>query len=67
LHARRTGGYRFVPNDEQRRFVGVMAAGRLTYDEIAQVIVNPVTKKSIDRNTLAKHFAEELRTGAGRS
>jgi hypothetical protein len=60
---RRTGGYKFEPTDEQRRFVGVMAAGRLTYDEIASVIVNPKTKKSIDRNTLTKAFAEELRTG----
>jgi hypothetical protein len=61
--ARRTGGYKFAPTDEQRRFVELMAAGRLTHDEISQCIINPATKKSIDRNTLCKHFGEELRTG----
>jgi hypothetical protein len=60
---RRRGGYKFAPTLEQRRFVGLMAAGRLNYDEMSQVIVNPVTGKSIDRNTLAKHFGEELRSG----
>jgi hypothetical protein len=60
---RKRGFPKFIPTAEQKRFVGLMAAGRLTYDEISSVIVNPVTGKSIDRNTLTKAFAEELRTG----
>lgn len=61
--ARRRGFPKFEPTPEQRRFVGVMAAGRLTYDEIASIITNPRTGKSIDRNTLTKWFTEELRSG----
>jgi hypothetical protein len=43
-----------VPTDEQRRFVAAMAGVKLTWDEMASLIINPTTNESISKRTLAK-------------
>lgn len=53
----------FEPTDEHRKHVETLAGYGLTHDQISKLIVNPQTGKPIDRNTLAKHFREELDKG----
>jgi DNA-binding XRE family transcriptional regulator len=52
----RIGRPSFKPRDEDRRFVKQMSALGLTHEEIATVI-------GINRDTLAKHFREEIDNG----
>jgi hypothetical protein len=56
----------FVPTDEQRPFVVGMAGMRLTWDEIAQLTINPTTGEPISKTTLAKVFKRELAVGRAR-
>ena len=53
----RKGRPSFQPTEEQRRMVEVMASGGIQQDAIASVL-------KIDRNTLAKHFKDELDNAA---
>lgn len=54
---------KFQPTDDQKRFVALMSAGKLTFDEMRSVILNPKTNKPITRDTLAKCFAPEISSG----
>ncbi len=56
----------FMPTKEQRNFVTVMINMNLTQEEIASLIINPHTDKSIDKHTLQKAFNGELATGRSR-
>lgn len=56
----------FRPIDAQRWQVECMVAYGLTLAEIAALILNPSTGKSISINTLRKHFASELDAGAAK-
>jgi len=51
------------PTDDQRRLVREMAVWGVPYQDIAQHIINPNTKKPIDRSTLTRNFREELDAG----
>lgn len=53
----------FVPTDEQRSKVEALYAYGAPQDDICEFIVNPNSGKSIKRDTLAKHFASELKLG----
>ncbi len=53
----------FEPNQEQRDLVLAMAGMRMTQDEMAMAIVDPRTRRHIDRATLAKVFPEEIEAG----
>jgi hypothetical protein len=53
----------FIPTIEQRNFVSAMAGFRMTWDEIAQLVINPRTERSISKETLGKVFANELAVG----
>lgn len=53
----------FEPTDEDRHLVRKLAGYGLTHDEISAVIINPQTDKSLDDDTLRKHFPDELREG----
>jgi hypothetical protein len=51
---------KFMPTDEQREQVALMAAGRFSQEEIACVIINPRTGRPINAKTLARIFKKEL-------
>lgn len=53
----------FVPTKEQRAWVLQMAGLKMSWDEIASLIVNPRTKQAISKETLGKAFAHELAIG----
>lgn len=53
----------FQPTEEQRRLVREVRAHNLSLDDIALLITNPSTGKSIDTDTLNKHFSQELALG----
>ena len=53
----------FEPTEQQRLFVAAMAGIRMTAREIALLVLNPRTNKSIDVDTLIKAFAYELEAG----
>ena len=53
----------FVPSAEQRAWVGHMVGMRMTWDEIASLIINPRTDAPISKETLGKAFAMELAAG----
>lgn len=48
------------PTDRERRMIVVMREIGKTHDEIAEIL-------AIDRNTLVKHFGDELEVGKGRA
>jgi len=48
------------PTDRERRMIVVMKEIGKTHDEIAEIL-------AIDRNTLVKHFGDELEVGKGRA
>lgn len=52
-----TGRPEFKPTDEQRRFVTLCTMGGINHEQIAKTI-------GISRNTLEKHFREELDNAA---
>src|SRR5262249_16167602 len=54
---------RFEPNEAQREAVSQMAAGGMTLDEIAALVINPATAKPVKRDTLTKAFVAELAAG----
>lgn len=54
---------RFVPTDEQRHVVGLLAGALLSHDMIAKLVLNPRTERAINVSTLQKHFRDELDTG----
>lgn len=54
----------FRATDEQRRTVRAMAGYGIPQDEIARVVINPATGRPITRKTMARHFGEEIATGA---
>lgn len=54
----------FVPTAEQRGVVRMMAGYGAKHADIAAVVVNKRTGKSISQTTLVKHFADELAIGA---
>jgi hypothetical protein len=54
---------RFIPTDQQRLFVSVMSAARMSLDSIARTIVHERTGRPISRHTLERAFKEELATG----
>lgn len=54
----------FVPTEEQRTVVKMLAAIMTPQPEIAKAIINPETKKPISPVTLRTHFPEELENGA---
>jgi hypothetical protein len=56
------GRHRFEPTNEQRAFVSTMAGFRMTLPEIASLIIDPHTNKSISRITLIRKFHTELHT-----
>jgi hypothetical protein len=56
------GRHRFEPTKEQRDFVSAMAGFRMTLPEIASLIIDPQTGKSISRVTLIRKFQHELHT-----
>lgn len=56
---------RFVPTDDQRRFVSAMA-GLMTWNEIASIVINPRTSKPISKETLQRAFADELKVATAR-
>lgn len=51
------GRHQFQPTNEQREQCAILAAGRMSEDDIAAAF-------GISRPTLRKHFAHELTTGA---
>ncbi len=59
-----TGRASFCATEEQRRTVRAMAGYGIPQDEIARVVINPATGRSITRKTLARHCADEIATGA---
>jgi hypothetical protein len=56
----------FKPTAQQRAFVASMAGFRMTWDEIAAVIIDERRNKPISRITLARHFKDELAQGKPR-
>jgi hypothetical protein len=54
----------FSATEEQRRTVRAMAGYGIPQDEIARVVINPATGRPITRKTLARHFGDEIATGA---
>jgi hypothetical protein len=54
---------RFVPTQEQRSIVQLLAGYAIPHDEIAKAIRNPATKRSISTSTLARCFEHELEVG----
>ena len=53
----------FEPTDEQRKNVEAMTGFGIPQEEIAALIENPQTGKPITKNTLCRHFRQELDTG----
>lgn len=53
----------FEPTDEDRQFVTKAVGYGLTYEQVASLITNPQTGNPLNRETLAKHFPEELEAG----
>lgn len=53
----------FVPSEAQRRVVEKAAANGVGVYEIAQIIINPVTGRSVNQKTLRKHMRQELMRG----
>jgi hypothetical protein len=51
---------KFEPTDEQRGDVALMAAGRLSLEEMAATIINPRTGKPITVKTFKRVFAKEV-------
>lgn len=62
----RAGRPEFRPTKEQRSWVEAMAGFKMTWDEIASLILNPETNQPISKETLGKHFKMELDTGKQR-
>ena len=60
---RRRGRPAFLPTDEQRRQVEAMVGFGIPEAQIARLIDNPQTKRSIDEKTLRHHFRNEIDTG----
>lgn len=58
------GSGAFRPTPEQRQLVEHMAAYGIPQDDMCKVVTNAKTGESIALNTLRKHFAKELETGA---
>jgi len=48
------------PTDRERRMIAVMREIGKTHDDLAEIL-------GIDRNTLVKHFGDELAIGTGRA
>src|SRR3990172_5588956 len=63
LPKRGPGRPSFVPTQEQRDLVKVMAGYRVAEDEICRLVIDQKSKKRISPMTLRKHFREELDTG----
>lgn len=53
----------FHPSPEQRGAVEAMVGFGIPYDEICKLVSNPDTGQSICKNTLLKHFRNELDRG----
>jgi hypothetical protein len=53
----------FIPTDDQRRFVCAMAGIKMTWEEIRQLVINPLTDQPITKTTLARVFKRELADG----
>lgn len=53
----------FIPSPEQRGMVEASVGFGHTYDEICQLIINPLTGKPICKHTLIKAFPLELERG----
>jgi hypothetical protein len=60
---RRRGRPSFDPTDEQRRQVEAMVGYGMPEAQIARLIHNPQTKRTIDEKTLRLHFRSEIDTG----
>jgi hypothetical protein len=58
----RSGRPLFVPTDEQRNTVKVMAALGIPHDKICLTVRNPDTGKPISRPTMEKVFRKEIDT-----
>jgi hypothetical protein len=54
---------RFVPTDEQRSIVQLLAGYAIPHERIAQAIRNPLTRRPIGINTLRLRFEAELEAG----
>lgn len=53
----------FAPTAEQRGFVAAMVGVKMTWDEICLLVVNPRTGRPISKETLQRHFMQELADG----
>lgn len=53
----------FVPTMTQKNFVKLAASRGMTTHQIAQLVINPSTGKSIAHTTLTSKFREEMRDG----
>jgi hypothetical protein len=60
---RKRGQRPFMPTPEDRYRVKTAVAMRLSHDQISLLVLNPKTGRPIDKNTLEKHFREELAHG----
>lgn len=65
-----TGGKRpgagrkpFIPTDDQRAKVAMLARCGVKYETICREVLNPKTLKAINEKTLRKAFEEELKEG----
>jgi hypothetical protein len=54
---------RFVPTQEQREIVRMLAGCSLPHDRIVRAIRNPLTRRPISVSTLARAFEHELDEG----
>ena len=63
---RRRGQIPFEPTEQQRHVVSMCAGIKMGHNEIARLILNPLTSKPICVETLEHHFPEELATGNAR-
>ena len=53
----------FEPTADQRQQVKAMVGYGIPVDDVCRMIINPDTKKGINKRTLRKHFEEEISTG----
>src|SRR5438105_205138 len=60
-----SGRKAFVPNPEHRNIVRTVTGLGIPQKHICRLVTNPQTGKPLDPKSLRKHFALEIRTGAG--
>jgi hypothetical protein len=53
----------FVPTDAQRHLVAMCSGFKMPWDEIRLLVINERTKLPISKETLQKHFVDELQNG----